>query len=456
LGERLEYCTGVSFSASIGKGFHRTQEGHAKDMSGHETDMNTYPVFEQELQDALAHLYDPAYRPSAFLRSVLNCDTQQGLHGIRRVIIQAIEDLKPEDSVPDNARVKRIYCALNFKYVQNLSQEETSERLGITARHLRREQPEAIHALALYLWERYTNIHHDTQLHEDGEEPLGWRSQVKEEIASLQESAPNTNTNVLEVVESAIHLESAITAQHHVRIESAVQPGLVAAIHPVVLQQVLITAISQLARSISEGQIIIRTDQVGATVRLFISGQPLADWQPAEETQASESQAPDWADRRPLDASFISAILNGQTGSVSLNVSDERAEFLVELRAAAQTILVVDDNVDLGHLYRRYAMGTRFNVVHCMQGQRVMEMVEVYKPAVIVLDVMLPDIDGWLLLSQLREHPQTRDIPIIVCSVVREEELARSLGARAYLQKPIQRLAFIQALDQVLHPAGAG
>jgi CheY-like chemotaxis protein len=426
-------------------------------MSGHQADMNTYLVFEQELQDALAHLYDPAYRPSTFLRDALKCETQQGIHGVRRAIIQAIEDLKPEASVPDNARVKRIYGALNLKYVQNLSQEETSERLGITARHLRREQPEAIHALALYLWEKHTNGSSDRQAPEQGEEAVEWRSQVKEEIASLQESAPNTNTNVCEVVESVIHLEGAIAAQHNVRIESAVQRGLVAAIHPVVLQQVLITAIGQLARSIFEGQIVVRTDQAGATVRLIISGQPLANVPaldegplPAEATAELAGRQPSLA--QPLDASFISEILNGQTGSVSLSIDGERAQFLIELRAAAQTVLVVDDNVDLGHLYRRYAMGTRFNVVHVAQGQRAMEMVEIYKPAIIVLDVMLPDIDGWLLLSQLREHPLTREIPIVVCSVVREEELARSLGARDYLQKPVQRQTFIQVLSHVLDP----
>jgi CheY-like chemotaxis protein len=236
-----------------------------------------------------------------------------------------------------------------------------------------------------------------------------------------------------------------------------VQRGLVAAIHPVVLQQVLITAIGQLARSIFEGQIVVRTDQAGATVRLIISGQPLTNVQSLNDDSLSAEVTAELAGRpqslaQPLDASFISEILNGQTGTVSLSVDGERAEFLIELRAAAQTVLVVDDNVDLGHLYRRYAMGTRFNIVHVAQGQRAMEMVEIYKPAIIVLDVMLPDIDGWLLLSQLREHPLTREIPIIVCSVVREEELARSLGARDYLQKPVQRQMFIQVLSHVLDP----
>lgn len=71
---------------------------------------------------------------------------------------------------------------------------------------------------------------------------------------------------------------------------------------------------------------------------------------------------------------------------------------------------------------------------------------------------MLPDTDGWKLLSELRESPKTRDTPIIICSVIREEKLALALGATLYLPKPVQRLEFTQALDRVLHqdtPAGS-
>ena len=75
----------------------------------------------------------------------------------------------------------------------------------------------------------------------------------------------------------------------------------------------------------------------------------------------------------------------------------------------------------------------------------------------IVLDVMLPDpaIDGWELLAQLHEHPETRSIPVIICSVIRERQLALSLGAASYLPKPVRRKDFIEALDGVVRRAPA-
>ena len=61
--------------------------------------------------------------------------------------------------------------------------------------------------------------------------------------------------------------------------------------------------------------------------------------------------------------------------------------------------------------------------------------------------------DGWELLSHLREHPLMGSTPILVCSVVMEEELALALGADLYLPKPVERQPFIAALDRLISPA---
>ena len=67
-----------------------------------------------------------------------------------------------------------------------------------------------------------------------------------------------------------------------------------------------------------------------------------------------------------------------------------------------------------------------------------------------MLDILLPDVDGWELLSQLHSSPSTRPIPVIICSIVRENELASCLGAVQYLPKPVHRQDFIRALDRAL------
>jgi CheY-like chemotaxis protein len=116
-------------------------------------------------------------------------------------------------------------------------------------------------------------------------------------------------------------------------------------------------------------------------------------------------------------------------------------------------VLAVDDNPDMARFYRRSAEGTSYRIVHVAQGQEAFKTIEAIAPDIIVLDVMLPDVDGWQLLMHLHEHHATRSIPVIVCTVVREEELALSLGAALYLPKPVRPHEFIQALDQALPQA---
>ncbi|MCC6189306.1 MAG: response regulator, partial [Anaerolineales bacterium] len=112
-------------------------------------------------------------------------------------------------------------------------------------------------------------------------------------------------------------------------------------------------------------------------------------------------------------------------------------------------VLVVDDNFDLVHFYKRYVEGTGYEVIHASEGSQVWSLVKQRPPDLIVLDVMLPDINGWHLLHELHQHPATLQIPIVICSVIDQAALAHSLGAAAYLAKPVHRQAFIQTLDHV-------
>jgi CheY-like chemotaxis protein len=111
-------------------------------------------------------------------------------------------------------------------------------------------------------------------------------------------------------------------------------------------------------------------------------------------------------------------------------------------------VLVVDDNEDGLHLLKRYAAGTRYHLVCTRDTDLVATLVETVHPQIIVLDLMMPKENGWLVLGRLRQHPLTRSTPIIICTILPQEQLALSLGASAFLKKPVSRQAFLQALDQ--------
>jgi CheY-like chemotaxis protein len=99
------------------------------------------------------------------------------------------------------------------------------------------------------------------------------------------------------------------------------------------------------------------------------------------------------------------------------------------------------------YFYRRCTAGTTYNFNHISLGKDLFQAIDTFKPDIILLDVMLPDMDGWQLLTNLHERSVSRDIPVVVCSVMKEENLALALGACGYLVKPVQPQQLVEALD---------
>jgi CheY-like chemotaxis protein len=391
--------------------------------------MGTFEEFEHYLSEALAYLYDPSYQPPELIWEVTGCDPQQGVESVQAVLRQAIEALKPEADVPKTARANRFYKLLTYRYIHELTQVNTAVRLSLNPRHVRREQQQAIRVLARRLWEQRPVETPATIRPDDTSET--WYSQIRQELTSLQQSNPEAVAEVGAAINSAVNSANTLAAKHNVSLRGElVQQKLMATIHPSVLREILITTIEKLVQHMSAGEITFQAELEEHTVKITMSGAP---------TKA----------RRLPHSDFIQEVLAMQGGSVESQMVDDRLDFLVTLPSADKIIvLVIDDNADLVHFYRHHVAQTRYQIVHVAEGQHVFETIANTPPDIIVLDIMLPDIDGWELLTRLHEHPDTRLCPIIVCSVVRREELALAHGAALYLQKPVRRQQFIQALDQ--------
>lgn len=401
--------------------------------------MPTFEEFEQSLRHVLTHFRDPAYHPPEFLWPLLGHNPAQGVEVLQQTLTQTIESLKPlSPTTASGMRSQRVYDLLTYRYLRELTQEETANRMGITPRHVRREQQQAIHMLARLLWEKRTAkaASMAVQSAETEPESNAWRSQVRQELAALQQSAPGSVVEVATALQGVLKIGQALAAQHGVSLQvEPLEAGLTVAMHPSALRQVLITAIEKLVQSMAAGQIRLGGEYHGDRVQLRLTGNPAISLQPPE-------------------SDLIREILAVHGGSVEAYLEGSQAGFRLELATADKvTVLVIDDNADLVHFYRRYTAGTRYQIAHLEEGQHALDTVAEIAPDIIVLDVMLPDTDGWELLTKLQEQPASQEIPIIVCSVIRRAELALSLGASLYLPKPVGQRDFIQALAQVLLPA---
>jgi CheY-like chemotaxis protein len=109
-------------------------------------------------------------------------------------------------------------------------------------------------------------------------------------------------------------------------------------------------------------------------------------------------------------------------------------------------ILAVDNDAGVISLYRRYLDGEGYRVIGVTDSTTVVEKAIELQPFAITLDILMPGKDGWQVLRELKEHPETRHIPIVICSIVSNEGLGFSLGAADYLVKPIMEEELVAAL----------
>lgn len=410
--------------------------------------MDTFDDFVQVLSEALTHLYDPAYHPPPELITALIAVHPDETGSLQKMIAAAIRRLQPDAEVPLMARSRRLYELLACRYIQELTQEETAKRLGSTPRHLRREQKQAINLLAQGLWTNWRAAKANAEASAatettqpavvvpaigDEQAEAAWRSQVVQELAVLEASDPGVIADVGTVIEQVARLKEKVVAHRDAAlvIETLSQP-LTVSLHPSLLRQLLIVAIQKLAQAMTQGVITVRVAPNDAYINFRIAGAPIAP----DVRVASE---------------FIDQTVAARGGDCTVERRGDTVEFCIRLpQVEYKTLLVVDDNEDIAHVYRRYLERTRLRVVHVHTGKEALAQIPLVRPDVAVLDVMLPDIDGWEVLSRLHEQTETRTIPIIVCSVVRQEELALALGAVQYLSKPVRRTDLIQALEKVL------
>ena len=112
-------------------------------------------------------------------------------------------------------------------------------------------------------------------------------------------------------------------------------------------------------------------------------------------------------------------------------------------------ILAIDDDPQVVSLYERYLQPQGYQVVPLSDPSRAVERAKQLRPFAITLDIMMPGIDGWQVLDSLKGDPDTRHIPVIVCSIIEDLEKGFSLGAADYLVKPILEDDLVNALDRL-------
>ncbi|NVB80067.1 MAG: response regulator [Kofleriaceae bacterium] len=294
------------------------------------------------------------------------------------------------------------------------------------------------------------------------------RAEVVKEIVDLSELADECTASVREILKGK-----------EVTLHAEVGPRQVFT-DPLKLRQILLNLLSNAAKFTDAGEIVLTAEAQGSTLVISV-----------EDTGAGipEDQLPFIFDKfRQVDGSArrkvggtglglaivkeVVGILGGTLNATS--TLGRGSKFTLALPGAIDaakaprptaigptpiptngpfSVLIIDDDPMVQHLLRGHLETEEFRVLSATDGVEGLNLAREHRPTVIILDIHLPKLDGWTVLSELKGDPSLSQIPVIMMSV--EEQRARgfSFGACEYLVKPFEPDRLITVVKRALLPS---
>jgi CheY-like chemotaxis protein len=363
--------------------------------------------------------------------------------------------MKPGGKASPDSNAWRIYQVMSYRYIEQSSQKEVANDLALSIRQLRRLESMAIRALAELLIAQYP-AEKDQQEGPVSEEITSFTSispgnnavdnpttvdthtGQEQELAWLRKSSPSQTVEVLGLVETAITTIEPLLLVLKVQVVTRIQEDLPPIIGKLTtIRQALLNVLTVSARLVPGGEVFVTVSAESGRILIDVlshNAKPIAIGNDSEEVLSLAQQLVEIS-------SGTLTIIAPTTGQVlSIRMSLPMTEQI--------PVLVIDDNEDALRLVRRYLSGSRYQFIGVTDPEITLSMAEEHRPKIILLDVMLPGIDGWELLGRLRSHPWLSDVPIIISTILPQEQLALALGAAEFIRKPVSRESLMAALDR--------
>jgi CheY-like chemotaxis protein len=215
----------------------------------------------------------------------------------------------------------------------------------------------------------------------------------------------------------------------------------------IILRQILLHILNRIYQNWSGTGLVITARPNTNTVLLEIQCWMKKQYAPTQEDLFSNSLFAYWIER--LNARLHIDYLDQENASSG---PGELIQTVFELdlpKANRVKILVVDDHEPAIRIIQRYLSQTNVQAVGISDPLQILPTIHTLHPHAIFLDVMMPAIDGWEILQKIKSDPETNHIPVIVCSIWDQPDLAYSLGADAFLKKPIMQAEMLDELSRL-------
>lgn len=399
-------------------------------------------TFAKWVHEALSRLYDSAYLQRHPLAEILleeeALSPVQRSQNLRRLLLESIRAMRPGAGVPAQSPDWRAYRILELRFIEGLSPQEVMARLSLGKSQFFRDQARVLEELVDMLWERYQELGLRTPSSSESA-PASLEDVAQSETERLCAQATWEDVDVGELLEELRPVVAPLALPEEVAVRfHTQQPLTVRSVDRVMLRQAILIAATCGLQKARKGVLEVATfvDACGTGIRVTAQGPAVASHPGGADL-----------DREQPGLGICRRLVAAMGGRLHLQQDSASWEArLVWPASRPRVLLVVDDNLAFVDLFRRYLAGHGWVVIGAASGEEARRAIAETRPDVITLDVMMPREDGWELLMALKGNEDTREIPVIVCSVLNEPQLALALGAEAYLTKPVTQRALLRAL----------
>ncbi|MBE2222949.1 MAG: response regulator [Anaerolineae bacterium] len=400
--------------------------------------MTTPPTeFTEQVKQALEHLYDfSALQKLPLAQQLAPANSRANEtpgHHLRRELITAIESISPDARSSVQSPDARLYNLLQLRYIEGITVQEAANRMGLSARQAHRSLRKGEESVTAVLWLRASELQMERP-----NPPASAESGAARELSSVSSEVSLLDTQ-LEAVDIRAILQDALKATAPLAqkrgmvfdVELPEKPVIVS-VETAVSQQIFASLFSRVIGVAQKESLALRLNQRQDQAVVTLSYLPENESKSVivDEVIEQFGHRLGWMIREEQVVNGRSAIVLNLTGQGAL-------------------ILVVDDNEGLVELLDRYLTGHDCRVLTATNGPEGLQLAQELIPDAIILDVMMPGASGWEILQTLRSQPQTATVPVIVCSVFNDPDLAYSLGATRFHAKPIRRDTILDTLHEL-------
>lgn len=387
-------------------------------------------TFEKQVQECLSNLYDIVQLQSNPLAQSIAPDVGglRRVQAVRERVIDLVEHLRPTQDASLKSKKARSYNILLLRYIEEQTIRDVMYQLALSERQYYREHRNAIKAITQVIWDQLNK----TVAPHRKEITVATEAQLAN--VNSQKTAIDASTFLLDIIAAINNLAT----QNHFVLENITTDPLQLKTDLPILRQTLLWIITRLIiHHHSSGKIQLSAENEDAICNICIN----VETDVGVDVSKIKIQLKDNDTLEPM--------LQALDTTVSYTQSSNQVQIKLSILLEFREVLIIDDNPDALDLLTRYMADSPYKVFTARDAEQGIQLAQAMKPWIVVLDVMLPKRDGWEVLQTLKNHPSTRHIPVLICSVLENPELAYSLGATAFLKKPPDRLAFLEMLNQL-------